>query len=403
MKKISILGLALIGAFAATAQVQTVKDVENQLKKDVMAYPNAIKTLTLAFTNPETDKLAQTWYVAGKGAFDYVNQANAMSRITKETNYAQWGQFVIDGYEYLLKALPLDSVADAKGKIKTKYSKDILKTLVNNYPLAQEAGLWFYNDVKDYPKAAKAWSYIFTLPENPAVIKAGLKVLPDSVLGAYRFYSGCANSLANDYAPALNDFEQAIKLGYKDKAAYDYAITAATQLKEYDKAANIAKAAYAHFPEPNYLGTIINNKLEQKDYDGALTFLDPYIQAEPSNGALYYLKGVIMEQKGDNAQAKQMYSKAIEFDANNANALFRYALKICEEADALDQNESTNMTQAEYDKFCQERTFPMYREAAQYLEKAFQVDENLTDCLTLLRSIYYKLNDEANLKRVNEM
>lgn len=403
MKKISILGLALIGAVAATAQVQTVKDVENQLKKDVMAYPNAINTLKPAFTNPETEKSAQTWYVAGKGAFDYVNQANAMSRITKETNYAQWGQFVIDGFEDLLKALPLDSVPDAKGKIKTKYSKDIIKTLVANYALSQEAGLWFYNDVKDYPKAAKAWSFLFTLPENPALVKGGLQVPADTILGAYRFYSGCAYSLANEYAPALNDFEQAIKLGYKDKAAYDYAITAATQLKEFDRAADIARAAYAIYPEANYLGTIINNKLEQKDYDGALAFLDPYIQAEPNNGPLYYLKGVIMEQKGNNAEAKEMYRKAIDLDATNSNALFRYAVKICEEADAIDQNEGANVSQSEYAKFCQERTFPLYREAAQYLEKAYQLNENLTDCLTLLRSIYYKIGDEENLKRVQEM
>lgn len=403
MKKISILGLALLAAGSASAQMQTVKDVENELKKDVMSYPKAIETLKPAFSNPESDKQAQTWYVAGKGALDYVNQAYAMSRVTNETNYPQWGQFVMDGFDYLLKALPLDTVVDAKGKIKTKYSKDIVKQLVNNYGLAQEAGMWYYNDVKDYPKAAQAWSYIFTLPENPALIKGGLKVLPDTIQGMYHFYSGCAYSLANMPEPALASFKAAIKSGYKNKEAYDYAITSATQLKDLNQAAEIAREAYAIYPETSYLGTMINCQLDKQDYDAALALLAPYIEKEPNNSQLYFLQGVIMDQKGNMAEAKALYKKAIDLDANNARALFQYAYKLCQEADAIDQNEGANVSQAEYAKFCEERTNPLYREAAADLEKAYQLDENLTDCLTLLRSIYYKLNDETNLERVKAM
>lgn len=403
MKKISILGLALLAAGSASAQMQTVKDVENELKKDPMSFPKAIETLKPAFTNAESDKQAQTWYVAGKGAFDYVNQAFTMSRVTKEMNYPQCGQFVIDGFEYLLKALPLDSVPDAKGKIKTKYSKDIIKQLVNNYGMAEQAGMWFYNDVKDYPKAAEAWSYIFTLPETPALAKAGLKALPDTVQGLYHYYSGCAYSLANNPADALKQFKEAIKDGYNKQEAYDYAITSATQLKELDEAAAIAAEAYKVYPLSSYLGTMINNQLDKKNYDAALELLEPYIAAEPQNGQLYFLKGVIVDQKGNAAEAKDLYKKAIELDANNSRALFQYAYKLCQEADAIDQNEGANVSQAEYAKFCEEKTFPLYRDAAQYLEKAYQIDENLTDCLTLLRSIYYKLGDETNLERVKAM
>ena len=37
------------------------------------------------------------------------------------------------------------------------------------------------------------------------------------------------------------------------------------------------------------------------------------------------------------------------------------------------------------------------------LEQAYKIDNNLDDARTLLRGIYYKLNDEENLKRVEAM
>ena len=282
MKKISILGLACLAVGSMSAQMQVVKDVEHQLKGDVTSYPKAIETLTPAFTNPESANQAQTWYVAGKGAIDFVNNAAAMQRVTGELNAPQAAQFVLDGFDYLQKALPLDSVVDAKGKVKTKYSKDIIKLIVNNYPLTADAGQWFYNDARDYPKAAQAWTLFINLPKDERFAKAGLKAQPDTIVGMYEFYTGCAYSLANDPAPALNSFLEAIKLGYDKKEAYDYAITSATQMKDLAKAAEIAQAAYEVYPENSYLGTIINNYLDKKEYDKASELLDPYIARIPT-------------------------------------------------------------------------------------------------------------------------
>lgn len=403
MKKISILGLACLAIGSMSAQMQVVKDVEHQLKGDVTSYPKAIETLTPAFTNPESAGQAQTWYVAGKGAIDFVNNAMALQRVTGELDAPQAAKFVLDGFGYLQKALPLDSVADAKGKVKTKYSKDIIKLIVNNYSLTADAGQWFYNDARDYAKAAEAWTMFINLPNDERFAKAGLKAQPDTIIGMYEFYTGCAYSLADNPAKALDSFLSAIKFGYDKKEAYDYAITSATQMKDLAKAAEIAQVAYEIYPENSYLGTMINNFLDKKEYDKASELLDPYIAKDPNNGQVYFLKGIILDQQDKADEAKALYKKAIDLDGNNANALFQYAYKLCQEADAIDQNEGADISQADYEKFCQERTFPLYREAAGYLEKAYQVNESLTDCLTLLRSIYYKIGDETNLERVKAM
>lgn len=403
MKKISILGLACLAVGSMSAQMQVVKDVEHQLKGDINSYPKAIQTLTPAFTNPESANQAKTWYIAGKGAIDFVNTAMLQQRVTGEFNSKQAAQFVLDGFGYLETALPLDTVVDAKGKVKTKHSKDIYKLITNNYQLTADAGQWFYNDAHDYASAAKAWELLIKLQKDPRYLNAGLKAMPDTINGMYEFYKGCAYSLSDNPAPALDSYLEAIKLGYNKKEAYDYAITSATQLKDLAKAAEIAKDAYEIYPENSYLGTMINNFLDKKEYDKASELLDPYIAKDPTNGQVYFLKGVILDQQGKASEAKQLYKQAIDLEPNNANALFQYAYKLCQEADAIDQNEGVNITQAEYEKFCKERTFPLYLEAAQYLEKAYQCNENLSDCLVLLRSIYYKVGDEENLERIKSM
>lgn len=403
MKKVGLIALACMAAVSMSAQMQVVKDAEQSLKKDATSYPTTIGKLQAAFTNPESAESAQTWFVAGKGAFDFVNNAVAMQRITGEFNAPQNAQYVLDGFDYLMKALPLDSVADAKGKIKTKYSKDIVKQIVNNYPLTADAGQWFYNDVHDYAKAAEAWTLLCELPNDPRFSKAGIVAQPDSIIGLYQFYIGCAHSLSDNPEAALKSFLSAINKGYNKKEAYDYAITSATQMKDLAKAAEIAQEAYKVYPENSYLGTMINYYLDKKEYDQASALLEPFIAQDPNNGQVYFLKGIIADQQNKFDEAKALYKKAIDLDATNSNALFQYAYKLCQEADAIDQNEGANVSQADYEKFCQERTFPLYREAAGYLEKAYELNENLTDCLTLLRSIYYKIGDEANLERVKSM
>ena len=61
------------------------------------------------------------------------------------------------------------------------------------------------------------------------------------------------------------------------------------------------------------------------------------------------------------------------------------------------------MSQAEYNKYAFETLRPILTEAAGYLEKAYQLDNNLTDPLRYLKNIYYVLNDGENLKRVENL
>ncbi|MDE6309475.1 MAG: hypothetical protein K2L81_04695, partial [Muribaculaceae bacterium] len=124
MKKLSILAMCVAATFSAYAQMDVVKEAEGKTKGMTPDYAQALEIIKPALTNEATKGLAQTWYVAGKAAYGNYDKMFANKTLGQDVDDKSMGHSLIDGYEYMMTALPLDSVTDAKGKVKTKYSKD---------------------------------------------------------------------------------------------------------------------------------------------------------------------------------------------------------------------------------------------------------------------------------------
>lgn len=403
MKKISVLGLCLLTLGTASAQKQLVKEVEREMKGNAASYPESVKKLAPAFTNQETATDAFTFYVAGKGAFDYYDQQSVFAQMGKEVNKKQIGLSILEGYDYMNKALPLDTIVDAKGKVKTKYSKDIVKNVAAHYNDFNNAALYLWES-EDYPNAVKAWELYTTLPSNPVYAK-NIKAPADTLMAEIMYNMGIGNSLAQNNEAALKDFRNAIAHGYTKKNAYDYAISAASQLQNPQAMAEIAEEAYALYgkEDSRYIGYMINNLIDKKEYAKADALIDKYIAEDPGNAQLYFVKGVLCDSEGKPEASVEAYKKAIELDPNNASALMQYGYKLYQQACDIDQNEGGNMSNQEYNNFRATKVDPLLKEAAGYLEKAYEIDDTMSDARQVLRSIYYNLNDEENLKRVENM
>ena len=164
MRKITFFGLCVAASLAATAQNSVVKEAEQQSKSG--KYLEAIETIQPALTNPETSQLVATWFIPGKAGMEYYKEQYLNKTIGKNVDGAKMGHAIIDGYNYLLKALPLDSLPDAKGKVKPKYSKEIVKLIKENYDHFNNAAVFLW-DAKDYHGAYDAWDIILNSPSNP--------------------------------------------------------------------------------------------------------------------------------------------------------------------------------------------------------------------------------------------
>ena len=169
--------------------------------------------------------------------------------------------------------------------------------------------------------------------------------------------------------------------------------------------AALAEMAYPLYgaEDARYIGYIVNNYIEQKQFQEASDMLDQYLQADPDNSQLYYIKGVLADAMGNQDMLMQSYRKAIELDPKNSQALLQLGYQICKQADAIDEAEGGGLSNEDYKALRTNKIDPLYREAAGLLEQAYAENNDLDDARRLLRGIYYKLNDEENLKRVEAM
>lgn len=399
MKKISILGFCLISAATTFAQMDAVKDAERALKSGNPDHSAIRAQITQAFTNPESKDAAQTWFVAGKNEFDLYDNLFAKKSIGQEVNDKEIGNAILDGYKYYMTALPLDTVVNEKGKVKTKYSKDIIKAITSHYNDFNNAALFLW-EAKDYEGAYKAWDIYLSIPQNAAMNK-DITVPHDTIMGELAYNQALAAWQADRLDSALVAFDHARSLGYEKKNLFDYAISVAAQKMKNDVVYALAADAYKLYgkEDSKYISLVINGYIDTKEYDKAHNAIEEALASDPNNGELYDVKGIIYESTKENDKALECYKKAVELNPDFARAQYNLGRKICEKAYSISDGAS-NLSQDEYLKLRDEQIFPLLREASQYLEKAYELDENQRDALRYLRNIYYNLGDEANLKRV---
>lgn len=405
MKKICVLTLGLLAAASMSAQTATVKEAEKAFKNvnSYGSYKDAVKAITPAFSDAETSSNAQTYWIPGKAGFKLYDDMYGQKVIGKDVNLDEMGSALLDGYNYALKALSLDTVTDAKGKVKTKYSKEIVSTVTAHHADFANAGSGFW-DSKQYPKAYESFMAYINIPGNASFGQLAPKALPDSVAAQMAYYAGLAAWQAEMLPEAAKAFEQMMAIGYDEMAAYDYAYSVAYQMNDEAKKLEYSKIAYDKFgsAKPEFLQRIISSYMAEKKYDDAMNMLETAIKNDPNNGTNYYLIGVLYDDKGDKEKSQESFKKAVEIDPENAMANFSYGTSLIQQYERLDEK-TGDMSQGEYNKYKVETMNPLLKEAAVYLEKAYKLDNEMTNALTNLKIVYYNLNDGANLDRVEKL
>ena len=416
MKRKSILTLCAIVSLGAFAQQATVKDVEKAiggLNPDVNTLVDAANKIKSALTNAETKDDAKTWYVAGKANFAIYDKQQTAMMMKQPIDTALMGGSVVEGYKYFMAALPLDSVKQLEKdgsyklekngsiKVKTKYSKEIVNTLVTRHEDFNRAGGLLY-DSKRYKEAAEAWGIYSSLPYSGLAERSKF-VVADTILGMTAYYQGIALWQAGNVNDAVGAFANARKLGYKHKEAYDYALSCAAQAKDNVAIVAIAEEAYKEFggKDIQYLNVLINDKLSKEEFDDAETLINDALKVDANNAELLNLKGLIVENKGNEDAALDEFKKAIEIDNTLAQGYFN-AGRIVMKKVVAQQKAMETMNRSDYAKAKEEVLIPLLKEALPYMERAYQLDDTNANAKRILSNIYYQLGDEEALQALDK-
>lgn len=400
MKKIILLGATLVCGLSAFAQANVLKEAERAMKAKDPSMKKVVEIVTPAFTNPETKDMAQTWFIPGKAGFNEYDYLLGLEQFGKlpENGKATMGKNLLDGYDYMMKALSLDTIIDPKGKPKTKYSKDIINVLVGHYPDYNNNAINLWN-LQDYKGAYKSWDIYLSMSADPAKFK-GIQVPADTLLAEIAYNQALAAWQAKDPQASLNCFLKSKNLGYNKKQIYDYAISVASELGDSATLLSLASEAIPLFgdEEPMYLNLIINDYLIKQDYPNALKSINEAITKNPNNPEYYVVLGVIYDTQDKRQEAKDAYQKALAVDPDNAKANYYFGRAIYQ--DAYDASDKGPSDASQIDAYFKSTVKPLLEESAKYLEKANQIDPENPDPLKLLENVYYSLNDEAKLNDV---
>jgi len=413
MKKILLVACGLLVTGAALAQENVLKEAERGLRVEVPDHAGIATMLQGAMTDPSTANNVKTWYLAGKNAFQTWQTGWEQLQIGGNPDKANMSKSIVNGFDYYCKAFPMDTVVNEKGKIKTKYSKEMAKTIASNANNFYDAGVYLY-EAQDLAGAYRAWEIFTLLPTMPQLGKDAPAAPADSTLAQTYYNMGIFAYQAEMKPEALKSFMAAAELG-QGEVAYDNALSMASELNDIATMEKIANEGFSKYGKQTYIGALVNVYVKNGEYDKALTMVNKAIAANPDNAVLHNVKGVLVENRTNeegisaedaakaNAEALELYAKAVELDPENPDARFNYGRVLANKAYKT-SDDAVNLSNDEYNKLKEDVINPLFVRAAEQLEKSIAINpEANRQAYTILKNIYYNLNDEANMKRISDL
>lgn len=376
MKRTSILLILLFAMFTGFAQKGKVSSAQSL--KDSGKLKEALETInqTIDPANEKSKKTIdwpRTWEVRGE-----IYQAVFQSEDQSVKNLAE--DPLSEALKSYKKALELDE--------KDRYSKNVkikLTLLIND--LTNQAVQGFNNE--NYEQALKSFEQILDV-QNIDIIKADN---PDAVDTVIIFNTALAAYNAEQYEKAIKYYQKAADYGYN--GARTYSLLANTyQLKKDTLAAlDVLKEGFEKYPEDNtVLTSMIQIYLDLDKTEEAMKYLDMAIDRDPNNATFRFAKGTLHEKLGEEEEAIEAYSNAIDVDETyfdayyNLGALYyNKGVKQIEVANAVPANEN--------EKYQEElkKADKWFKEALPYMEKCYSLNPDHAMTLESLKNLYYRL------------
>jgi len=322
MKKILTIALCVAAAGSMSAQKQVVdKAAKLAGKNDKIAEARGL--IQQAAANPETQNEPRTYFIAGKiefDAFDNMFKKQMINPKDPSVKPLEMGEQLLNGYDMFVKALSLDSVPNAKGEVKPKFSKDIASKINGHFNDFFNAGGTFYNEKKFYPEAYNAFMIYGEMPTKSFASKE-VKATPDSVVNTAFFNAGVSAYAGNNLVAGANAFKHARLNNSDNHQNYVYEIACWQYLAGQDSTKvdqakkeimEIAEAGHKKFgiSQPLFINNLINSLVLDNQIDKALAEVNTLISENPNNASLYGLRGYVNDRKGDDDASVEDYKKA---------------------------------------------------------------------------------------------
>lgn len=395
MKKILTLILCAGTLMSVNAQSSLVKEANDKLKKKNYTEARAIIQEAIAqdSQNPEV------FFTAGKiemDSYDNGKKAKGFDPNVPSGDNDVLGNELLSAYKYFSQAIPL-AVTDQKIR------KEISKSLSNHYEDFFNIGGGFYQNKKYYPEAYQAFMIYGDLPEQ-GLLEKNIVVMPEQLATSF-FNAGLAAYSGNAVDESADAFKKARLAGYDQPESYIYEIACWQYIAQNDESRAkeaqdnitvIAEVGNDKFglEQPVFLNNLINNYVINGDFDQALAKLNPIIDANPENPALYGLRGFVFDRMGNDDNSEADYRKAASFPDTDFETLKNISKKLF----LIGTSKLNNVEGTSPEAIAERENIKVnYFQAAKSIaEKAAQTNPNDSDLNHVLDSIDYALTTYFN-------
>lgn len=400
MKKLMSFALCIAAVGSMSAQKSNV-EAAKKLSGDPSKIEEARSLINAAMQDPSTSNDAQTYFEAGDIEFNAFDKEQAMNQIKPNSaDPVKMAEKLLLGYKNFLKALPLDSVPDAKGKVKPKYSKKITGKLKGHSYDYYVSGFEFFNAQKTYPEAYESFMIYADMPDMPFMKSENVQLV-DSLRGYAYYCAGRAAFNGNEMIKGAEAFRKARNNGYDEKDAYVFELACWQTLAQNDstkeqlakeKILEVANDGNKKFgvAEPVFISNIVNFMVIDNKFDEAAATVTQLINENPDTPSLYGLRAFILDRKGDDEASLADYDKCVslpnvDFD-NLKNAAKKYYRVGRDKLNLIEGN-------SEADRAARMDVKTKYLDVAKNIaEKAKAMNPSDGDLLYVIENIDYSLS-----------
>jgi len=402
MKKL-ILSLFLLISFtflyAQKSNVSKAKDKALMEKPDFVGSREAI---SLALKDSTTKNLAETWYVAGLIGNKENDLLNAKALINLPFDADVKGKAIMESYAYFLNAVKLDSMPDAKGKVKPKYTKEIKPKLKEYYTVQQNLIAYGADLLKreKFAETVKAFEVFLEIPKLP-FMKNEI-VIVDSTYSMIKYYTARAAVSAKMQDKAIALFEELKNEKYETKVVYQLLYEQYVEKKDTVNYVKTLKEGFDKFPsEAWFLQNLINHYIFSGKTADALVYLNAAIEREPKMAQYRFVKGSLDESLGNADAAIVSFDKAIELDPTLADAYagkgrlyYNKAFKMTEAANKI---KDVKVYEAEVKKIDE-----VFKQSVPFFKKAAELNPKEVEYKKTLKILYYRLKMDADFDAIKK-
>jgi tetratricopeptide (TPR) repeat protein len=401
MKKLAFALVLSLIAVISYGQKKTVNTVKNEIKESSPNIEEAQALIKEALANPETENDPEAWYVAGL----VENKQFDMEKIKEVMNVAPNEDVMYPAldriFPYFSKADELDQLPNEKGKVKSKFRKDIKSIMLANRPYYVNAGAYFY-EKGNYQKAYESFLFYGEMHKLPMFAGDESKfesLASDTNAVKYRYYAALSAALIPNHDAAIELYTEIKDLNYNEIDCYKQLANEYYQKEDTTGFVKVLEQGTAKFPEESYfILNMINININRGEIEQAISYLQKAIDNSPTDAQLHDVLGLVYEGNKEIDKAIVSIKKSLEINPDYPDALshlgriyYNLGIESRAVADNISDVASYN---AEIEKVNN-----YFKEAIPYFEKAYSINSKDSDAVFALRNIYYSLGNNAEYEK----